>query len=215
VSYSYSDLITVARQAGFTGVSANIIAAIAMAESGGDPYAHNAAGDRGILQLNSVWHKEVPDTCAYDVVCSFQHALRISNNGGTFSAWCTAWSDNACGTKGGSYLGTGASYQKWYNQGAVRVSTPDTTGGFPDIAGAIGDIFKPITDIFTIAGALGNWLEQPIRIVKIAVGFILIAIALLLYLSPQGEELGKTAMRTGGLPVSSTQGALRTVANAK
>ena len=48
-------------------------------------------------------------------------AVAISNGGTNWRPWCTAWSDAACGTKGGSYLGRGAPYQAWLQTGV----TPD------------------------------------------------------------------------------------------
>jgi hypothetical protein len=82
-----------AQGAGFTGSSAQIIAAIAMAESSLDPSAQHTNNDgsidRGILQINSRWHPEVTDACAYDTACSFQQSLRISSNGSNFSPWST------------------------------------------------------------------------------------------------------------------------------
>jgi hypothetical protein len=40
-------------------------------------------------------------------------AILISAAGNNWRPWCTAWSDNACGTKGGTYKGHGASYQQF------------------------------------------------------------------------------------------------------
>ena len=74
-----------ATQAGFNGQSAYIIVAIALAESGGNDQAGhvNTDGsiDRGVLQINSRWHPEVSDSCAYTPLCSFQSAYNISNKG--------------------------------------------------------------------------------------------------------------------------------------
>ena len=82
-----------AQNAGFNGTSASIIAAIAMAESSLNSNAQhpNSDGtvDRGILQINSYWHSEVPDSCAYDIACSFKQAYRISNGGTSFTQWDT------------------------------------------------------------------------------------------------------------------------------
>ena len=83
-----------AAQAGFTGSGLKTIVAIAQAESGLNTNALNCSNpggscDRGIVQINSAWHNEVTDTCAYDPLCAFQQAYRISNSGTNFSAWTT------------------------------------------------------------------------------------------------------------------------------
>lgn len=85
-----------AQNAGFSGAGLINILAIALAESGLNTEAKNCSGntpsgscDRGILQINSYWHKGVSDQCAYDPQCAFQNAFVISNGGQSFSPWTT------------------------------------------------------------------------------------------------------------------------------
>jgi Lysozyme like domain len=83
-----------AQQAGFSGQSLTTVLAIANAESGLNPLAKNCNNpggtcDRGILQINNYWHPEVSDACAYNPLCAFQQAFRISNNGRDFTPWTT------------------------------------------------------------------------------------------------------------------------------
>lgn len=53
--------------------------------------------DRGLMQINSFWHPDVSDTCAYDPDCNIAAAVQIRKDwGGSFEAW-TAY-------KNGSYL---------------------------------------------------------------------------------------------------------------
>lgn len=82
-----------ASQAGFAGNGIDIIVAIAQAESSLNTSAQhtNSDGslDRGILQINSRYHSEVTDSCAYDAACSFQQGYRISSQGTNFNAWST------------------------------------------------------------------------------------------------------------------------------
>ena len=107
-----------AGQAGFNTNAQKIIVAIAQAESGLDTLAKsppNSDGsiDRGVLQINSRAHAEYTDSCVYDPQCAFNAAFVISQNGTNFRPWCTAWSDGACGSRGGKYLGSRAPYQKY------------------------------------------------------------------------------------------------------
>jgi hypothetical protein len=44
--------------------------------------------DRGVLQINSRWHPEVSDECAYDLDCSVKEGIRIVNQSG-WNQWTT------------------------------------------------------------------------------------------------------------------------------
>lgn len=43
--------------------------------------------DRGLWQINSYYHNEVPDSCAFQVQCNTAAAFNISNKGHNWSAW--------------------------------------------------------------------------------------------------------------------------------
>lgn len=72
-----------------------LAAAVAGAESSGRPGAFLVNSDsfrsvdRGLWQLNSHWHAEVSDTCAYTPLCNARNAERISNGWTDFSQWST------------------------------------------------------------------------------------------------------------------------------
>src|SRR5260221_6998634 len=89
MNLSSSQLATYAQQAGFSGGAIAIIVAIALAESGGNPLIRGGQDprDRGVLQINSYWHPEVSDSCAFDPACAFKAAFSISSNGTNFSQW--------------------------------------------------------------------------------------------------------------------------------
>lgn len=87
-----------ARAAGFSGSGLVISIAVALAESGGNPSAQginrNSAGqitsvDRGLWQINSVYHREVTDGCAYNPSCSAGAAFKISGGGSNWTPWST------------------------------------------------------------------------------------------------------------------------------
>lgn len=87
--------IDLATDVGFSGQGLVTMVCIALAESGLNPGATNTQNntppseDRGILQINSYWHPEVNDTCAFDAGCAFLEGYRISKNGTDFTAWTT------------------------------------------------------------------------------------------------------------------------------
>lgn len=107
---SLPDAIKLAQQAGFSGQGLVNAVSIAMAESGLNAASANTTTscvgvDRGIVKFNSVYHANVPDSCAYDPACAFRQFYSISKGGTDFHEWCTAWSDGLCGTRGGTYIG--------------------------------------------------------------------------------------------------------------
>lgn len=66
--------------------------AVAQAESKLNPNAkgyNKGSIDRGIFQINSYWHKEVNDKCAFDLKCNIQEASRISKKGTEWRQWAT------------------------------------------------------------------------------------------------------------------------------
>lgn len=106
----YNDLETMALWVKYGGAftAAPMAASIASAESGlkSDSVGHNTNGttDNGLWQINST---NAPPSQMLDPVLNVQKAIAMSNNGQTWRPWCTAYSDGACGSKGGGYLGSG------------------------------------------------------------------------------------------------------------
>jgi hypothetical protein len=88
--YSYNQLRSLAQQAGFTGANSDIAAAIAMAESGGNP---NAIGDNGtsfgLWQIHLPAHPDISQADATNPLTAAQAAFRISNGGTNFRPWST------------------------------------------------------------------------------------------------------------------------------
>lgn len=69
-----------------------IAVAVAMAESSCNPNATNqnpGSTDRGLWQINNVYHSEVSDTCAFQVQCNADAAWNISNHGSNWTPWAT------------------------------------------------------------------------------------------------------------------------------
>jgi len=66
--------------------------AVAMAESRGDCNAQYTNGpgsiDRGLWQINSYWHPECSDSCAYSCSCNAGCAVNVWKSSG-WSAWAT------------------------------------------------------------------------------------------------------------------------------
>jgi hypothetical protein len=125
--YSYSDLKDLWQQVGGSPQAADMAAAIAMAESGGESGASNTntdgSVDRGLWQINSVHGSQ----STFDPIANAKAAVQISNNGTTWRPWCTAWSGPCSGT----YLASNAPYQKFLNGSSGSSSSGVSNAGLP------------------------------------------------------------------------------------
>jgi hypothetical protein len=96
-AFSLNEVLALLHYVGFNGQNQANMAAVAMAESGGDPNAvhvdADGSHDRGLFQINDVAHPEVSDACAFDPVCSARQAAAIEK-GSSLGAWST-WKSGA------------------------------------------------------------------------------------------------------------------------
>lgn len=120
MSYSFDQIEQIWKDAGGNPAYAAMAAAVAMAESGGNPNStnnnSNGTVDRGLWQINSIHGSQ----STYDVQANARAAVSISSNGTNWKPWCSAWSNNACG---GTFLGAGAHVLKYLPTGASTGGT--------------------------------------------------------------------------------------------
>lgn len=125
-NYTFQELERLWTQAGGDPKYAPMAAAVAMAESGGNPNAtnknSNGSIDRGLWQINSVHGSQ----STYNSLANARGAIAISNNGTNWKPWCTAWSNARCG---GTYLGQGSPVLAHLPSGASTGSVPSGTVG--------------------------------------------------------------------------------------
>jgi hypothetical protein len=111
--FNYAQLEGIWIQAGGNPQYAAIAAAIATAESSGNSQASNTNSngsvDRGLWQINS----SNGAGSSFDIMTNARTAVSMSNNGVNWRPWCTAYSDGACGTKGGCYQCPGSPYLRY------------------------------------------------------------------------------------------------------
>lgn len=101
--FSFAQLEGLWIQAGGDPRYASIAAAVAMAESSGDSQSlgHNPGStDVGLWQINGPGGGDLK---YLDPMTNAREAIRQSHNGIDWRPWCTAYTDGACGTKGGGY----------------------------------------------------------------------------------------------------------------
>lgn len=111
-TYGYDALYSLWTTYGGNRTYADIAAAIALAESGGDTRSVSTTNDYGLWQINIDEHPEYRDdpTSLFDPATNVRAAMAISSGGSNWRPWCTAYSDGACGSRGGVYLGAGAPF---------------------------------------------------------------------------------------------------------
>jgi hypothetical protein len=173
-------------------------AAIALAESGGDPNSvgHNpGSDDLGLWQINTKFNGATQ--ADFDPLTNARHAVRISNGGADWHSWCTAFSDGACGTKGGTYLGLGAPYQKFLSGGG----TPSTSLGGAQLASkttpaAAQGHSLSILGMFTNPDQMSEGLT---RLGEIVLGGLLLATGVVLVAITLAGRSIERASRIGGL----------------
>lgn len=152
--------------------------AIFACESGFDTNARNTTGnsagvDRGIAQFNDFYHHEVSDDCAYLPECAIQEAYRVSSGGTNFTPWATY--NNGC------YLKYLSGYNPTNVPGVSNVPTTSTT----NLTTSNVSTGTPLD----ILSGLGAWISNPLRLVKMAVGIILIGLSLVLLMIPDAQKV--------------------------
>jgi hypothetical protein len=105
---SFDEVMNLWVKAGGSPQSAAMAAAVADASSGLNPSEVYTDGSglvrRGLFQIPA----SLNALSSIDPLVNAKAAVLLSNNGNDFSKWCSAWSDNACGSAGGQYLGAGS-----------------------------------------------------------------------------------------------------------
>ena len=151
-----------AQSAGFTGNGLDTIVAIATCESGLNPNATNTVGntpqgsmDRGILQFNNYWHKDVSDACAFNPQCAFQQAYRVSQGGTNFSQWSTY--QNGCASK--------------------KLGTSIQASGTSSVAGVTNSALSSLP--FGLGGAITSVQQTLVNAVE-EIGIFLLAIIIII-----------------------------------
>ena len=147
---SPTDIYNVALQAGFTPDQAVTWTAIALAESRGDPTAHNPSGEdsRGLWQVNVASDvRDNPWGDLYDPLTNARAAYEISKQGTDMRPWTTThasnqgspadyrtYMDEARAAAGGAYPGDFSGVSGYRDPNPMGAAEP--TGPVPGAAGA-------------------------------------------------------------------------------
>jgi len=189
-----------ANQAGFSGLAADIIVAIAQAESGGNTAAANLSdpfgGSYGVLQINGshiigFGGSAISLQCAYDPGCAFSYAFGLSGSGKNFTPWST-YTNNTykqflrTSPVAGTPTGTGS--------GGVLTNPLTGTG---TSAAATSDPLGAISSFFTGIQSAVAWIANPTRILKVLGGMLCLAGAIWLMVTPEAASVANRLVKTG------------------
>lgn len=130
------------------------VVCVALAESGGDAGAISPSHDYGLWQINQIHFGDgiINSSNWSNPTVNAREAIRLSNNGQNWAAWCTAWA-NPAGNCGHGYLhtpqpGSPAYMRIWDVQkqlaaagkltGTTTAGGPSSTSGRAALAAAWG-----------------------------------------------------------------------------
>jgi len=193
MALSYAELEGVWIQAGGNKAVAPLMAAIALAESGGDPNAKNATDNNGrqtswgLWQISDGTHNEVSPTWN-NPLTNAKLAVAKYNGPQGLSAW-------------GTY--TSGAYKKFMQGGVVPqnpsgINGTQPTGGTTQ-AGITSDIGGAIADglLSGFAAAMGPVLKWGLWFLETALGFVVMAggVILLVQSSETARSAEKSVMR--------------------
>lgn len=197
MAMSQSDIYNLAKSAGLTDDRAKVATAVAMAESSGDPNAHNTKppdDSYGLWQINMLGslgparRKQLglnADSDLFNPQTNAKAMAVISANGGNFNPWSTY---------------TNGSYQKFMGSDVKDdPSWLDRLGGVVDpfglSRGVIGGVNK-IDDVVEFVARTAAWTSNPrnwVRIVYVAGGSLVVLVGLLAIL--EQTSAGKTVTK--------------------
>lgn len=173
--FSFQQLEDIWTQAGGSPTFAPMAAAVATAESGGDPnsFNQNSNGtvDRGLWQINSIHGSQ----STFDPMANARAAVGISKGGTDWRPWASAWSDGNFGKSGGTFLGPGSHVLKYLPAGSTTSGVvPTGDGGNPILTAAKGaNPLDPPAWAQAIMNVMG--IPSPSTVVKmVGYGFLVV-----------------------------------------
>lgn len=199
---NYGELVTLAQSVGLSEKRARVAAAIAMAESGGNPNAHNAVppdNSYGLWQINMLGSMG-PDRrrryglpsneALFDPRRNAMVMADISKQGGNFSAWTTY---------------TSGKYLKYVDDKSILGALDPRNVG-EAIGGGVSNAVDNLAEIRQAVTKSAAWLSNSDNWVRIAYVLggglvVLVAVGALL----KGTTAGRTAAAVPKRMISSTR----------
>lgn len=221
MALSQNEIFNLAKSAGLNESRARVAASVAMAESGGNPNAHNSKppdDSYGLWQINMIGAMGPSrrktfgisaNSDLYNPGVNAKAMAKISGNGGNFSAWSTY---------------TSGAYQKYMNtelkvdQSITDRILGNIKGSFGDFLGktpVVGDVVDTAEGVNTAVGYLGKtavWVsnsENWIRIAYVVGGGIIAVVALASIINSTSAGKAVTDTAVSGAKLVATKGAVK------
>lgn len=179
MAYTYAQLKSLWIRNGGSSASADIAAAVALAESGGVAGASNSntdgSTDRGLWQINSVHGSQ----STFDPIANVKAAIAISNNGKNWNPWVTyktgAFKKFMSPTTAANASGTPAA--------TTGITIPGVGGVGISVSGLVESAVNQVLKMLGISGGLKDMFE---RFGLIILGFALVIMGIHLLSSGSG-----------------------------
>jgi hypothetical protein len=150
-AYSYAQLEGLWVDQGGSKALAPVMAAIALAESGGNPDARNPSGATGLWQILGAVYPRDAQALTDPQVNAREAVAKYKTQG--LSAWATY---------------TSGAYKRYLRGGVPPGAEPGSPGAPGLLSGLAG--LSQVTGFFTSAGQVVDWLVQPSHWVRIICG---------------------------------------------
>lgn len=208
---SQAQLEMYARSAGLSAGAARTAAAVGMAESGGNPHAHNPIppdNSYGLWQIN-MYGKLGPARRAkfglssnsdlYDPATNARAMAAISHGGSDFSPWSTY---------------TSGAYRKYLSGGGAVQASDAQQAGVGDLLGSGLDGLKGLLSIAELMVGAGRWIANPhnwVRVLQVGVGVGIVYVGV--GIVAKGELRPVLQQVAGALPTGKAATAVKAAAS--
>jgi hypothetical protein len=176
MAYDFAGLRELALAAGVAPPNANVAAAIAMAESGGNPRAQSVTGDFGLWQINARSWPQFDRAKLLEPTYNAQAMAIVSRTGRGWDHW--------------TVYRTGR-YKKFLPDGVAAGTTSNDDGILEQIAGGVGSVPGLLPGVDDVTGAAGDAIGSVVG--EAISGVATLALSLL---------LGATGLALAGLGLS-------------
>lgn len=145
--YDFADLESLARSAGLSATDAKVAAAVALAESGGQPGAISSTGDYGLWQINA---RSWPQFSTSRLLDPSYNAKAMATVHGSTRGW-NHWTTYRTGA-----------YRKYLSTGST-INGESAGGGLPgvdDLIDGAGNLISGGADALNPLDDVGDWVGQ-------------------------------------------------------
>lgn len=209
MALTQTEIYSLAKSVGLTDSRAKIAAAVAMAESKGDPNAHNPNppdDSYGLWQINMLGsmgperRKQLglsSNQDLYNPATNAKAMKALSQDGGNFNPWSTYTNQAYQQYMSNPVTDQSKSLTFWQKLGLLAAPIPGV-GGLVNLGGAAADAVNPMTAVADALGKTAKWVsnsENWIRVGYVVGGSVVVIAGLVMLVesTKAGRTLTKAA----------------------